>query len=182
MRALGGLLRIAFVVFIYIKVHSNVYIENQYKSGVEDWFINTLGETSGELSAKLFMFLYVAIMFVILIKGAMKVIFSDKRPEMFEGYSLRADLWDAFTTYTTTSGASDSQTSNIESIIQYRESKLGTVSGDKAVEEYAKTAGLDAIMNGGRNTQDARNFLDSKLASRPGDKGYEYVKKTFGGS
>lgn len=65
---------------------------------------------------------------------------------------------------------------NIHSIIEYRNSLIGMMPNDKALAEVSKTAGLETFIND--NSAYAQN-LDSKLAMKSSQAGYEYCQHLF---
>jgi len=71
--------------------------------------------------------------------------------------------------------------SNIDSVIQYRNGVLSTMSSENAVREYSKTSWIDTTIknaNGNENTRSAITFLNSKLSTMGPDKGYNYIKNS----
>ncbi len=70
-----------------------------------------------------------------------------------------------------------SSLNNIQSVLNYRNSKMNAMSNKKAAKEYLKTAWLDGLMNTNtNNTQEAIRFLNSKLGSMGNEQGLKYIK------
>lgn len=74
------------------------------------------------------------------------------------------------------SKSSNVTNSNIKSIIDYRNSLIGIMPNDRALAEVAKTAGIETLLND--NSSYAQN-LDSKLAMKSNQAGYEYCQHLF---
>jgi hypothetical protein len=75
-------------------------------------------------------------------------------------------------------GYSNTQYSNVEALIRYRESKMSGMSNDESAELLVRTAVLDSIASGrysGTQTGMAASFLESKLNSLPPDKALDFI-------
>jgi hypothetical protein len=67
---------------------------------------------------------------------------------------------------------------NIEKFKQYRDAKLSAMSNYAAAEEYKKTAWVDSLgSDNGRHTQSARRYINSQLASKTNEQGYNWLKR-----
>ncbi len=75
-------------------------------------------------------------------------------------------------------GYSNTQYSNVEALISYRESKMSGLSNDESAELLVRTAVLDSIASGrysGTQTGLAASYLESKLSGLPPDKALNYI-------
>ncbi len=75
-------------------------------------------------------------------------------------------------------GYRNSQYSNVEALIRYRESKMSGMSNDESAELLVRTAVLDSIASGrysGTQTGLAASYLESKLSGLPPDKALNYI-------
>lgn len=73
---------------------------------------------------------------------------------------------------------SNTQYSNVEALIRYRESKMNGMSNDESAELLVRTAVLDSIASGrysGTQTGMAASYLESKLSSLPPDKALDFI-------
>ena len=73
---------------------------------------------------------------------------------------------------------SNTQYSNVEALIRYRESKMNGMSNDESAELLVRTAVLDSIASGrysGTQTGLAASYLESKLSGLPPDKALNYI-------
>ena len=72
----------------------------------------------------------------------------------------------------------NSQYSNVEALIRYRESKMNGMSNDESAELLVRTAVLDSIASGrysGTQTGMAASYLESKLSALPPDKALDFI-------
>jgi len=73
--------------------------------------------------------------------------------------------------------SNDSDTSNIDRVKAYRESKLSTMSNEKAASEYKKTAWIDGLdANPGSNVSSAKKYINSKLSTMSNETAYQWLK------
>ena len=75
-------------------------------------------------------------------------------------------------------GYYNTQYSNVEALIRYRESKMSGMSNDESTELLVRTAVLDSIASGrysGTQTGLAASYLESKLSGLPPDKALNYI-------
>jgi hypothetical protein len=78
----------------------------------------------------------------------------------------------------TTTGNSQNKYENIERVLQFRESLLGSRTNAEAAQEYARTSWVDGMLSrGGENTERTRAYIDSKLAGFTNFDGYEWLKQ-----
>ena len=67
---------------------------------------------------------------------------------------------------------------NIQGMMNYRNSILSTKTRSEGASEYMKSAWLDGVASGkGKHTRGAVNYINSKLASMDNAQGYEWVKR-----
>ncbi len=66
---------------------------------------------------------------------------------------------------------------NIQSILDYRNSKVAMMSNDQAIAELGKTAGLEMYLN---DNSSYAKYLDSKLGMKSNNAGYQHVQNLFG--
>lgn len=66
--------------------------------------------------------------------------------------------------------------SGISNFKNYRDSKLGIMSNENAKNEYMKTAWVDSLDNGGKNTKATKEYINSRLSSMSNETGYKYLK------
>lgn len=75
------------------------------------------------------------------------------------------------------SGYEDSD-SNIENFKKYRNAKMATMTNSEAAAEYKKTAWVDGLTSdNGKNTKSVKRYIDSQLAAKSNEQGYNWLKK-----
>jgi hypothetical protein len=95
----------------------------------------------------------------------------------FEEGPFDKDLWVGGGTYESKDSKGKS-TDNIEKILEYRNSKMYAMDNKMAAEEFKSTAWVDGLFAGNsENTTRVRNYVNSELAARTNEQGYQWLKK-----
>ncbi len=72
---------------------------------------------------------------------------------------------------------SDGDTANIEKVMEYRNSKMYAMDNKMAAEEFKSTAWVDGLFaDKSANTTRVRNYVNSELAARTNEQGYQWLK------
>ncbi len=72
---------------------------------------------------------------------------------------------------------SNGSNNNIQSVLNYRNGIMNTMSNEKASQEYLATSWLDGAMNtSGTNTKNAVKYLNGKLGTMSNENGLKYIK------
>jgi hypothetical protein len=77
-----------------------------------------------------------------------------------------------------TSGQSNLNLSNVDSLISYRDSKMSSMSYEQRANLLARTSVLDAARSGilsGKNAQDTISYMNSALAGKSYEGGLDYI-------
>jgi len=170
-RLLKGLIYTGLSLFFIFHEYGTNSLGSNHKWGdsVSVWAETQSGFVQG--ASSLFMFVLGFAALIYLVKGVYFITsaHTGKNP-VFEN-SLREK-------FSKSCSGFDGDNKNIERIKAYRESKLSTMMNSEAAEEYKSTAWIDSLAaNGGKKAQATIRFIDSQLAARSNEDGYNFLKR-----
>lgn len=153
----------------YQKMHIDNYIINNWLSFVEK------DTAKGMITFATWILSFVAILWVV--RGINKFsTFSFYVEDIDNPEPILSQLKRAITE--PTSGTSSSRFNNIDSLISYRDSKLGTLTYEQKADLMRHTAFLDAARAGvytGKNAQETVSYMNSRLGAKTYEDGLDFI-------